>query len=224
VTGIRAFGFDLDGTLFDHRGSASRAVDALLRGLGVESSQAARALWFAAEDSQFEEWRAGRISFQEQRRRRLRMVLPAVRLAVPDADDDLDALFEDYLRAYRAAWRAFPDAVAVLATLRAHGFRIGVLTNGSEQQQVDKLRVTGLYDLIDVVCTSEAIGVNKPDPRAFEALAERLGVAPSECFFVGDHPDQDVAGARAAGMSAALIDRKRETALASVLPANVTAR
>lgn len=224
MTGIRAVGLDLDGTLFDHRGSASQAVDAFLRGLGVEPTDEARALWFAAEDAQFEEWRAGRVSFQEQRRRRLQIVLPTVGISVPDGDCDLDALFEDYLRAYRKAWRAFPDAADVLATLRTQGLRIGVLTNGSEEQQVDKLRAIGLYDLLDVVCTSEAIGVQKPDPRAFEALAERLGVAPSECFFVGDHPDQDVAGALAAGMPAALIYRERENALASALPASIMAK
>jgi putative hydrolase of the HAD superfamily len=197
-----------------------------LRDLGVEPSDATRALWFAAEDSQFEEWRASRIGFQEHRRRRLRMVLPEVGVPVPGDDDALDDLFENFLRAYRVAWRAFPDAAPVLTSLRAQGFRIGVLTNGREQQQVAKLRAIGLYDLIDAVCTSEAIGVHKPDPRAFEAITDRLGVAPSECFFVGDHPEHDVAGARAAGMAAALIDRYREGAdsLASVLPLGTVTR
>lgn len=220
VTGIRAYGFDLDGTLFDHRGAASQAVDIFLGDLGVASSDAHRALWFSAEESEFEQWRAGRISFQEQRRRRLRIVLPAVGVAVPDLDHDLDALFENYLRAYRKSWRAFPDAAVVLATLRERGFRIGILSNGNEEQQIDKLRAIGLYELVDVVCTSGAIGAQKPDPRAFEALAHLLGVAPAECFFVGDHPDHDVAGARAAGMSAALISRYGEGAhgLASVIP------
>ncbi|NYI41703.1 HAD family hydrolase [Demequina lutea] len=225
MTDIRAFGFDLDGTLLDHRGAASQAADALLRGLGVEPSDATRALWFAADEAQFEAWRAGRIGFQDDRRRRLQMVLPEVGVPVP-GDDALDALFEIFLRAYRDAWRAFPDAAPVLTSLRMQGFRIGVLTNGGEEQQVAKLRTVGLYDLVDTVCTSEAIGVHKPDARAFEALASRLGVAPSQCFFVGDNPDHDVAGARAAGMPAALIDRYREGAegLASVLPIEVVGR
>ena len=222
MTDIRAFGFDLDGTLFDHKGAASQAADALLRGLGVEPSDATRALWFAAEEAQFEEWRAGRIGLQDNRRRRLQMVLPEVGIGVP-GDDALDALFEIFLRAYRVAWRAFPDAAPVLTSLRTQGFRIGVLTNGGEEQQVAKLRAIGLHDLVDAVCTSEAIGVHKPDARAFEVLVECLGIAPSECFFVGDHPEHDVAGARAAGMPAALVDRYREDAegLAAALPANV---
>ncbi|MGM7670580.1 HAD family hydrolase [Microbacterium sp. A93] len=223
---IRAVGFDLDGTLFDHRGSATDAVDAFLRLIGALPSDDARELWFSAEDAEFERWRTGQISFQEQRRRRLQTVLPALGVAIEDNPVFLDELFEEYLREYQAAWRAFPDAVDVLTSLRSQGFRLGILTNGNEEQQLEKLRTIGLYESVDVVCVSEAIGVQKPDPRAFKTLAQRLGVTPAECLFVGDNPQQDVAGAIAAGMSAKLIERYRESAdgLASALDLNVDYR
>ncbi len=51
---MRAVGFDLDGTLFDHRGSAVVGVDAFLRMVGVDPSEEARRLWFSSEDQQFE--------------------------------------------------------------------------------------------------------------------------------------------------------------------------
>lgn len=94
--------------------------------------------------------------------------------------------------------------------MRRQGLRLGILTNGSEEQQLDKLKVTGLYDAVDVICISEKIGVQKPSREAFEILAEKLDVAPSECLFIGDNPRQDIAGARAAGMQAKLIERYRE--------------
>lgn len=216
-------GFDLDGTLFDHRGSATEAVDAFLRLVGAVPSDDVRGLWFSAEDAEFERWRTGQVSFQEQRRRRLRTVLPALGVAIEDNPVFLDELFEEYLREYQAAWRAFPDAFDVLTSLRNQGFRLGILTNGNEQQQLEKLGTIGLHESVDVVCVSEAIGVQKPDPRAFKTLAQRLGVAPAECLFVGDNPQQDVAGAITAGMSAKLVERYRESAdgLASVLNLNV---
>lgn len=220
---IRAVGFDLDGTLFDHRGSATDAVDAFLRLVGALPSDEARRLWFSAEDAEFERWRSGQVSFQEQRRRRLRTVLAALGVTIEDTPVFLDELFEEYLHEYQAAWRAFPDAVDVLTSLRSQGFRLGILTNGNEEQQLEKLRTIGLYESVDVVCVSEAIGVQKPDPRAFKTLAQRLGVAPAECLFVGDNPQHDIAGAIAAGMSAKLVERYRESAdsLASVLDLNV---
>lgn len=210
VKSFRAVGFDLDGTLFDHQGSASEAVDTFFRTLGVEPSARVREIWFEAEETEFERWRLGELTFQEQRRRRLRTVLPAIGSPPPTSDTGLDALFDQYLAAYHSSWKPFHDSAAVLVDLRRRGFKLGVLTNGSEEQQVDKLRVLGLYDLLDVVCTSEGIGVQKPDPRAFHTLAQRLGVLPAECLFIGDHPEHDVAGAKSAGMEAVLISRSAD--------------
>lgn len=207
MSSFKAVGFDLDGTLFDHHGAASEAVDTFIRSFDVEPSARVRQVWFENEDAEFERWRLGEISFQEQRRRRLRTVMLALGLSPPENDGGLDALFDEYLVAYRSSWKPFHDSAEVLLDLSRRGFRLGVLTNGAQVQQVDKLRTVGLHDLVDVVCTSEAIGVQKPDPRAFRALAEGLGVLPAECVFVGDHPEHDVAGAKAVGMKAALIDR-----------------
>lgn len=202
---LRAVGFDLDGTLFDHRGSGRAGAAAFLGGLGLDVTETALDAWFAAEDEQFERWRSGEISFQEQRRERLRTVLPPFGIDVPDDEVGLDALFEDYLRVYRASWRAFPEALTLLHELRAQGFGLGVLTNGAEEQQRDKLARTGLDGAFDVVCTSERIGFQKPDERAFLTLADELGVDPADCLFVGDNPAHDVAGARAAGMRTLLV-------------------
>ena len=83
---MRAVGFDLDGTLFDHRGSARTAVDTFARHVGIEPTETAREDWFAAEAEQFERWRSGEISFVEQRRERLRAVLPRWDASVPEDD------------------------------------------------------------------------------------------------------------------------------------------
>lgn len=207
VSSFKAVGFDLDGTLFDHRGAASTAIDTLIRSFGAEPSARVRHIWFENEDAEFERWRLGEISFQEQRRRRLRAVMLALGLSPPENDGGLDAFFDEYLVAYRSSWKPFPDSVEVLTDLRRRGFKLGVLTNGAQEQQIDKLRAVGLHELVDAVFTSEALGVQKPDTRAFRSLAEGLGALPAECVFVGDHPEHDVAGARAAGMTAVLIDR-----------------
>lgn len=207
MSALRAVGFDLDGTLFDHRGSAESGARHFLRSLDVDPTVAAVEAWFLAEDEQFERWRSGQIGFQEQRRERLRTVLPLFDVALPVEDAGLDALFDEYLHVYRESWRIFPDSLQTLHELRSNGYRVGLLTNGSEVQQLEKVQLTGLAEELDVVCTSERIGVQKPDPRAFFILAGELGVEPSECLFVGDNPAHDVEGARAAGMRGLLVDR-----------------
>lgn len=205
---LKAVGFDLDGTLFDHRSSAESAVDRFIHHLGQDPSPSARMIWFEAEQAQFERWRSGEISFQEQRRERLRTVLPALEVDPPTTDSMLDELFDLYLNAYQDEWRAYPESLELLNALRASGYRIGLLSNGSQEQQLHKLRQTGLDRAFDVVCISEGIGVQKPDAQAFRVLAERLGVHPSECLFVGNDPVQDAAGARASGMRSLLVHRQ----------------
>lgn len=209
VHGNRAVGFDLDGTLFDHRSAARAGAAGLLRDLGVEVTPAALDAWSAAEDTQFEHWRSGRMSFAEQRRARLRAVLPPLGVDLPEDDAGLDAVFARYLSVYRTAWALFPDAAPVLAELRAQGYRIGLLTNGTGEQQHAKLAATGLDTAFDAVCVSEEIGAAKPDAQAFGVLLRALEVTPDACVFIGDDPAKDVAGARAAGMRAAMVDRPR---------------
>ena len=50
------------------------------------------------------------------------------------------------------------------------------------------------------------VGLVKPDPRIFHLALGRLGIAPEQAVMVGDSPSADVAGARAAGARAALLD------------------
>lgn len=212
MTRFTAVGFDLDGTLFDHRGSSAVGVATFVSSLGVAASAKVHELWLAAEAQHFERWRRGEITFQEQRRERLRTVLPAIGVEAPGTADALDALFARYADAYRRSWRAFDDAAPLLRALRRAGLRVGLLTNGTIEQQHDKLQAIGLIDELDVICTSEEVGAAKPDPASFEALAARLSIEPSECLFVGDDMEADVAGATSAGMSALLVDRYGEHA------------
>lgn len=210
---VEAVGFDLDGTLFDHRGSATEGVRVFLRELGVKPTDEIVEFWFSVEEVEFEHWRSGRISFADQRRRRIRRVLTELGVEYQDGAADLDRLFERYLANYERAWRLYPDVDEVLTTLRHRGLRLGLLTNGSEEQQRRKLMRTGLEGRFDAICVSEEIGEQKPDRAAFDALARMLGVEPGRCLFVGDSPEQDIAGARAAGMRATLIERRRAGAL-----------
>ncbi|MEM2141695.1 MAG: HAD-IIA family hydrolase [Candidatus Thorarchaeota archaeon] len=53
----------------------------------------------------------------------------------------------------------------------------------------------------------KAITVGKPMPEIFVECARSLGHAPQECVMVGDNPNSDVAGGRAAGMMTVLVDR-----------------
>ncbi|MBI3458074.1 MAG: HAD-IA family hydrolase [Candidatus Rokubacteria bacterium] len=98
-----------------------------------------------------------------------------------------------------------PEAPAVLDGLRRRGLRLAVVSN-SNGTVAEILREVGLARHVDVVVDSGLVGVEKPDPRIFAHAADALRVRPEEAVHVGDLYSVDVAGARAAGCGAILLD------------------
>jgi putative hydrolase of the HAD superfamily len=203
---VQAVVFDLDGTLLDHDAAVARALEAWLPLLGVDATEDLVTAWRRAEQQHFPAWRDRRISFPEQRRRRLRDFLPLIGLEA-GGDHHLDRLFEGYLACYEAAWTKFDDVDSALALLRARGIATAVLTNGTEEQQHAKLAAVGLLAAVGPVLTAEALGVAKPDPAAYLLVCRHLGVDPGAVLHVGDLHDLDVVAARAAGLRAVHLDR-----------------
>jgi putative hydrolase of the HAD superfamily len=101
---------------------------------------------------------------------------------------------------------AFPDAAPALRTLRERGLRLVVASNW-DCSLPEVLSRTGLLELLDGVVASAVVGADKPAAAVFEAALAIAGCGPEEAVHVGDSPSKDVAGARAAGMRAVLIDR-----------------
>jgi FMN phosphatase YigB (HAD superfamily) len=60
---------------------------------------------------------------------------------------------------------------------------------------------------LDLVASSESLGLEKPNPAFFAAVAGRLGLPASAIAYVGDRVDNDVRPAAAAGMAAILLMR-----------------
>lgn len=96
-----------------------------------------------------------------------------------------------------------PDIDGLLRRLRERGLRLGIVAN-QPQAARERLARAGIGDLFDHQGLSGLTGVSKPDPRAFEAAAEALGMTPVDCIMVGDRIDNDIAPAKALGMSAIL--------------------
>jgi putative hydrolase of the HAD superfamily len=214
---VKAVVFDLDNTLFDHTGSATLALRSWVTDLGVLPTDALVAEWFVIEDRVYPRWLSGELTHQGQRRARLYEFLPLIGHPVPPTEAAQDEFFEGYLRHYRAHWIAYPDARPALEVARGNGWRIGVLTNGSTVQQNAKLQAIGLAELVDVVCTSESLGVSKPDPLAYQRVCDELGVEPGDALMLGDNLELDVLAARSAGLAARHLDRAAGQTLLELL-------
>lgn len=92
-----------------------------------------------------------------------------------------------------------------LVSLRDAGYRLGVISNADGRIEA-LLQSRGLREHFEFILDSQVVGVEKPDPRIFQAGVERMGVPPEECLYVGDLYPVDVVGARGAGLQALLLD------------------
>ena len=91
----------------------------------------------------------------------------------------------------------------MLRDLRRDGIPVGVVTNGDAEVQWNKVRNTGVSDLVDAVVVSGEFGSHKPDPAIFRHALGKIGSSATETLFVGDNPVADVAGAARVGMHTA---------------------
>ncbi|WP_149185218.1 HAD family hydrolase [Streptomyces sp. TRM49041] len=202
---IRAVLWDIDDTIFDYATADRAGMRRHLRDEGLTGAfsgvEQALARWQEATAEHWARFSAGEVSWDVQRRDRVRTFL-----GVPLGDEEADAWFERYLAHYEAAWALFPDTVPVLDLL-AGDYRHGVLSNSSLHNQDRKLRVLGVRDRFEAVVCAADIGVSKPEAAAFHAACDALGLAPREVAYVGDQPDIDARGAADAGLLGVWLDR-----------------
>ena len=198
--------FDIDGTLLDHDRAEDQAGELFFGKhrdiLKAQTASEFSTQWRDASSRYMEQFLRGRMTFAEQRTRRCREVIGR---AV--SDQEAEAIFADYLEAYEANWRVFEDVADVLNNLMGRGVPMGVISNGSEEQQTWKLRRMGLIQFFDPIVISESFGVSKPDRLIFETAARRMGRDAGDCIHVGDSLEGDVAGASGAGMGTIWVNR-----------------
>jgi putative hydrolase of the HAD superfamily len=87
-----------------------------------------------------------------------------------------------------------------LAALHTRGIRLGIVTNGEVRFQEPKITQLSIGRYLSTVVISEAVQVQKPDPRIFAHALAAIGCAAWHTWFVGDHPISDVLGAAAVGL------------------------
>jgi len=99
----------------------------------------------------------------------------------------------------------FPDVIPCLDALRSR-YRLGLLSNGSRMPER-----MGLGAYFESVVFAQDHRVVKPDKGIFEVSERELGVGSAGCALVGDHPLNDVVGAKRAGWYAVWLDRDAGT-------------
>lgn len=193
--------FDLDDTLYPERRFALSGYAAVARDIAARTGQPADLLFRSL-------CRSHRIGARGTALQDL--------VARHGLSDDEVARGIDVIRSHRPRLRLPRETREVLATLRHRGHRLGILTNGLPSTQRGKIAALGVSTRIDaVVYAQEHAPAGKPDPACFTAVLSLLDVACARAVFVGDHPEKDIAGARACGLRAIWMTRTGESSTAA---------
>ena len=129
--------FDLDDTLVDHSTALRAATETPHK--SVDSSlplERFSVAWTASHRKNFDLYLAGALSYDAQRRARVRETIDPTL-----SDEAADQVFATYLAGYEAAWSLFSDVQGCLDNLSR--YRLGVVSNGQAHQQRMKLQRTG---------------------------------------------------------------------------------
>lgn len=198
---IRALSIDLDDTLWDIAPvieAAETAVQALLNQNFPEvAARFGTAELRALRTATAERHPDIAHDFTEVRRRTYAAALTECGRDPAQADSVLACFL-----AARNRVTLYPDVVPALSWLRSR-LPLVALTNGNTDVRRLDISVHFAH-----VLRAREVGVLKPHRRMFQCACDALGLEPGEVLHVGDHPVEDIAGARATGMRAVWINRR----------------
>lgn len=198
---VQAVFFDVDDTLYDHLIPFRQALQHVL-GTGPDFPYAsayhrmryysdllsARAGGTPTHGPEIEEMRTSRFT--------LSLGEFGVGLSEPQAAQ----IQSEYLR-LQFDIQLFEGARSLIAYLKDNGFTVGLITNGPPEHQMKKIQALGVMELIppERIFISGAVGMTKPDRKLFDHVADKLGLTPASCCYIGDSWRNDVVGAADAG-------------------------
>ncbi len=191
--------FDLDDTLFDH----TRASRIALESVHAAHAQDVDFDEFAREHARVLEvfharFLRGEFSLDQARAARMIALFSAFEQSIDDAKAlDISMLY----RREHQGNRALVTGARELLDALQHKTRMGIVTNNSTAEQIEKLRALDIAHFFEVIVISEDVGVTKPDPRIFEIALERFGAQPHEAVMVGDNFANDIEGALGSGIA-----------------------
>lgn len=93
----------------------------------------------------------------------------------------------------------YPEVRDCLPRLHAR-YKLGIIANQNVGTK-DRLRGFGILNYFDVIASSAEEGVAKPDQRLFEMALERADCPAENAMMIGDRLDNDIAPAKALGMT-----------------------
>ena len=199
--------FDLDRTLWDFEKSAIEAFKEIfeihdLEGKGLGDYRDFHEKYAEHNRRLWDLYREGKLEKETLRWKRFYLTLLEYGL---DDKALAEKIGEDYLAISPRKVNLFPHALETLDCL-ASKYHLHLITNGFQEVQEIKVKVSGMDRYFETLITSEKAGVKKPDARIFYYAFEKTGARAQESLMIGDDYPVDIEGARQVGMDQVFFD------------------
>jgi putative hydrolase of the HAD superfamily len=210
---VRAVFFDAVGTLLIAQPSPVRVyVDAAAaQGVVLSEAEVRRRFWTAFQAEEEADRLAGWRVNEDRELRRWRKIVSATLPEVPDSERCFQSLWDHFSRP--SGWQAQAGAQDVLSKLAQRGLVIGIASNFDTRLHALLAGLPELALVRERCVVSSVIGRRKPAREFFYAVIAAAGCPAEQVLFVGDHPVNDVEGAKSGGMKAVLFDPDRKSSI-----------
>lgn len=216
----KAILFDLDDTLISFDGVCNQAWEKCCsdfihdHSLCVSTNDLLKELdksrqWYWADPIRH---KTGRENLKMARREVVKSALK--NLAITDIEQVYE-LADNYSSYHDSLICLFPNTIDTLTKLKATGYRLGLITNGSSQGQRVKLDRFGLNSFFEIILIDQEVGFGKPDIRIYEHALKLLKLTAQDAWMVGDNLVWDIQAPKALDIYSVWHDYKK-----SGLPAN----
>lgn len=201
-TNVKAVLVDIDDTLLDFDRSSYKAMKNCIQRLNVPFDDNMFAVFKRINKGLWKKVENGEISSRQLFDTRWGIIFDELSITADGIKFERD--FTDEL-----FWIAelVDDAEDVLSYLKSK-YVVAAASNAQYAQQINRLKISGLYPYFDYLFMSEDLGVSKPSTQFFDKCVEKLNVDKGNVVMIGDSLFADIGGAKNSGISAIWFDKK----------------
>lgn len=192
---IKAIGFELDGVLYDRKFLYSKIF--------LEAQKNIKRLDVSFDDFYFMLRRQSNIEYEaffkgvkSKKDYKINRIIQTYKFFGKEISLEEAQKINDYYKIFREEIKLTEKAVYLLEYLKEDRYKIFILTNGSYEDQLLKMKILGLDKFIpeDRWYISEGIGFSKPDKEAFSFIEEQLDTQAKKIMYIGENLRNDIIG------------------------------
>ncbi len=200
--------FDLDNTLWDHRGNAYSTLKEIFKRQNVSEKfnidfEDFHREYFTINERLWEQIRDGEIDKEYLRRHRFYDAF----LFFGVDDFELSECFENnFLDEILNYNDLVEGAFEILEYLHDKGYKLHILSNGFKEVTYKKCELSGIQNYFQTITSADEINIRKPQPEIFDYALKKANVKKEESIMIGDDWIADVEGGKSFGLEVVFFD------------------